>query len=87
MQTEMSATIRLLSEGTRTKDQTRRVLKAIGELAQLGAWVAGDSGLLDEAAPKTPARSRARRRGRWRRQRAGILKCQVRGKKPGGRSA
>ena len=50
MQTEMSATIRLLSEGTLTEDQARRVLTAIGELAQLGAWVAADGGLLDEAA-------------------------------------
>ena len=41
MQTEMSATVRLLSEGTLTEDQARRVLTAIGELAQLGAWVAG----------------------------------------------
>jgi hypothetical protein len=50
MQTELSATVRLLSEGTLTEDQARRVLTAIGELAQLGAWVAGDGGLLDEAA-------------------------------------
>ena len=50
MRTEMSATVRLLSEGTLTEDQARRVLTAIGELAQLGAWVAGDGGLLDEAA-------------------------------------
>ena len=47
---ELSATLRLLSDGALTEDQARRVLTAIGELAQLGAWVAADGGLLDEAA-------------------------------------
>ena len=47
---ELSATVRLLSEGALTDEQARRVLTAIGELAQLGAWVAADGGLLDEAA-------------------------------------
>ena len=50
MRAELSATVRLLSEGTLTEDQARRVLTAIGELAQLGAWVAADGGLLDDAA-------------------------------------
>ena len=47
---ELSATVRMLSDGALTDDQARRVLTAIGELAQLGAWVAADGGLLDEAA-------------------------------------
>jgi hypothetical protein len=47
---ELSATVRLLNDGALTDDQVRRVLTAIGELAQLGAWVAADAGLLDEAA-------------------------------------
>lgn len=50
MRAEVGATARLLSEGTLTDEQARRVLTAIGELAQLGAWVAADAGLLDEAA-------------------------------------
>ncbi len=47
---ELSATVRMLSDGALTDGQARRVLTAIGELAQLGAWVAADGGLLDEAA-------------------------------------
>jgi hypothetical protein len=50
MRVELAATVRLLSEGTLTDEQARRALTAIGELAQLGAWVAADAGLLDEAA-------------------------------------
>jgi transcriptional regulator with XRE-family HTH domain len=50
MRMELAATVRLLSEGTLTDEQARRALTAIGELAQLGAWVAADAGLLDEAA-------------------------------------
>jgi hypothetical protein len=50
MRAELAATVRLLSEGTLTEDQARRVLTTIGELAQLGAWVAGDGALVDEAA-------------------------------------
>jgi hypothetical protein len=50
MRVELAATIRLLSEATLTDTQARRILTAIGELAQLGAWVAADGGLLDEAA-------------------------------------
>ena len=47
---ELAATLRLLSDGALTDVQARRVLTAIGEIAQLGAWVAADGGLLDEAA-------------------------------------
>jgi transcriptional regulator with XRE-family HTH domain len=47
---EQEATVRLLSEATLTEDQAKRVLTATGELAQLGAWVAADAGLVDEAA-------------------------------------
>ena len=47
---ELSATVHMLSDGALTDDQAHRVLTAIGELAQLGAWVAADGGLLDEAA-------------------------------------
>ena len=50
MRNELTATVRLLSDGALTEEQARRVLTAIGELAQLGAWVAADAGLLDEAA-------------------------------------
>jgi len=47
---EQEATIHLLSEAALTDDQAKRVLTATGELAQLGAWVAADAGLVDEAA-------------------------------------
>jgi hypothetical protein len=47
---ELEATVRLLSEGALTDEQARRALTAIGELAQLGAWVAADAGLIEEAA-------------------------------------
>jgi hypothetical protein len=50
MRNELAATVRLLSDGALTEAQARRLLTAIGELAQLGAWVAADGGLLDEAA-------------------------------------
>ena len=43
MQTELSATVRLLSEGTLTEDQARRVLTAIGELAQLAGFLSAES--------------------------------------------
>jgi tetratricopeptide (TPR) repeat protein len=49
MRNELSATVGLLSDGALTDEQARRILTAIGELAQLGAWVAGDGGLIDEA--------------------------------------
>jgi hypothetical protein len=47
---ELELTMRLLADAALTEEQARRVLTAIGELAQLAAWVAGDAGLLDEAA-------------------------------------
>jgi tetratricopeptide (TPR) repeat protein len=50
MRNELTATVRLLSDGALTEEQARRVLTAIGELAQLGSWVAADAGLRDEAA-------------------------------------
>jgi hypothetical protein len=50
MRNELAATVRLLSDGALTEEQARRILTAIGELAQLGAWVAGDAGLIHEAA-------------------------------------
>jgi len=50
VRSELAATVRLLSEGALTEEQARRVLTAIGEIAQLGAWVAADGGLVDEAA-------------------------------------
>lgn len=46
---ELAATTRLLNEASLTEEQARRLLAATGELAQLGAWVAADSGLLDDA--------------------------------------
>jgi hypothetical protein len=50
MRTELAATVGLLQDGALTGEQARRVLTAIGELAQLGAWVAADAGVIDEAA-------------------------------------
>lgn len=50
VRSELDATMHLLSDGTLTDEQSRRILTAIGEIAQLGAWVAADGGLLDEAA-------------------------------------
>jgi tetratricopeptide (TPR) repeat protein len=50
MRSELAATVRLLSEAALTEEQARRILTAIGEIAQLGAWVAADGGLVDEAA-------------------------------------
>jgi hypothetical protein len=47
---ELQATARLLDDGALTDEQSRRVLTAIGELAQLAAWVAADAGLYREAA-------------------------------------
>jgi len=47
---EQEATVQLLSEAALTDEQAKRVLTASGELAQLGAWVAADAGLADEAA-------------------------------------
>jgi transcriptional regulator with XRE-family HTH domain len=47
---ELQATTRLLDEATLTEDQTRRLLTATGELAQLAAWVTADAGLYKQAA-------------------------------------
>ena len=50
---ELQATTRLLDEAALTEDQTRRLLTATGELAQLAAWVAADAGLYKQAARYT----------------------------------
>jgi transcriptional regulator with XRE-family HTH domain len=50
---ELQATARLLKEAALTEDQSRRLLTATGELAQLAAWVAADAGLYREAARYT----------------------------------
>ena len=47
---ELRATTQLLTDASLTEGQARRLLTATGELAQLGAWVAADTGLLDNAA-------------------------------------
>jgi transcriptional regulator with XRE-family HTH domain len=47
---ELQATTKLLDEATLTEDQTRRLLTATGELAQLAAWVTADAGLYRQAA-------------------------------------
>lgn len=49
VQRELEATSALLRDASMTEEQARRLLTSIGELAQLGAWVAADSGLLDVA--------------------------------------
>ena len=50
---ELQATAKLLDEAALTEDQTRRLLTATGELAQLAAWVAADAGLYKQAARYT----------------------------------
>jgi hypothetical protein len=50
---ELQATTELLDEAALTEDQTRRLLTATGELAQLAAWVAADAGLYKQAASYT----------------------------------
>jgi hypothetical protein len=45
---ELRATTGLLEDAELTDAQARRLLVAVGELAQLGAWIAADAGLLDE---------------------------------------
>lgn len=47
---ELRATNALLTGAALTEEQARRLLTAVGELSQLGAWVAADAGLLDQAA-------------------------------------
>jgi hypothetical protein len=46
---ELRATTKLLNDAALTEDQARRLLTTVGELAQLGAWIAADGGLLAEA--------------------------------------
>jgi transcriptional regulator with XRE-family HTH domain len=46
---ELQAATDLLRDGVLTEAQSRRVLSATGELAQLAAWVAADAGLYREA--------------------------------------
>jgi hypothetical protein len=46
---ELRATTKLLNEAEMTETQARRLLTAVAELAQLGAWIAADGGLLAEA--------------------------------------
>ena len=53
VQQELQATTKLLDEATLSEDQTRRLLTATGELAQLAAWVAADAGLYKQAARYT----------------------------------
>ena len=53
VQQELKATTKLLDEAALTEDQTRRLLTATGELAQLAAWVAADAGLYKQAARYT----------------------------------
>jgi hypothetical protein len=50
MRKELLATTELLKDAALTEQQAQRLLTATGELAQLGAWVAADSGMLEEAA-------------------------------------
>jgi hypothetical protein len=50
---ELQATTKLLDEAVLTDDQTRRLLTATGELAQLAAWVTADAGLYKQAAKYT----------------------------------
>jgi hypothetical protein len=47
---ELEATGELLRDASLTKEQARRLLTTTGELAQLGAWVAADAGLHEQAA-------------------------------------
>jgi transcriptional regulator with XRE-family HTH domain len=53
VQQELKATTKLLDEASLTENQTRRLLTATGELAQLAAWVAADAGLYKQAARYT----------------------------------
>lgn len=50
MRNELAATVELISEAALSEDQARRLLVSVGEMAQLGAWVAADTGELDQAA-------------------------------------
>jgi len=53
VQQELKATTKLIDEASLTEDQSRRLLTATGELAQLAAWVAADAGLYKQAARYT----------------------------------
>jgi hypothetical protein len=50
MRNELTATVQLLSEASLSDEQAQRLLTTVGEMAQLGAWVAADTGQLDQAA-------------------------------------
>jgi hypothetical protein len=50
MRNELTATVQLLSEASLSDEQARLLLTTVGEMAQLGAWVAADTGELDQAA-------------------------------------
>lgn len=46
---ELQETVKFLKEASYTDEEARRLLTAIGELAQLATWVAADAGLYAEA--------------------------------------
>lgn len=50
---ELHQTTKLLKEAAYTDEEARRLLTAIGELAQLATWVAADAGLYAEATKYT----------------------------------
>lgn len=50
MRNELTATVQLLAEASLSDEQARRLLTTVGEMAQLGAWVAADTGQFDQAA-------------------------------------
>lgn len=50
MRRELKATVKLLSDAALSEEQARRLLAAVGEMAQLGAWVAADTGEFEQAA-------------------------------------
>ena len=64
MRSELAATVELLSEAALSEDQARRLLVSVGEMAQLAAWVAADTGELDQAARYVRGGVMAARAGR-----------------------
>jgi tetratricopeptide (TPR) repeat protein len=50
VRSELAATSQLLNEASLADRQAKRLLTAVGEIAQLGAWIAADMRLLDDAA-------------------------------------
>jgi tetratricopeptide (TPR) repeat protein len=64
MRSELTATVKLLSDASLTEEQARRLLVSVGEMAQLGAWVAADTGELDQAARYVRGGVMAARAGR-----------------------